>query len=231
MTSIWAGDAALPSTANADNTYLVQTFTATAGQTLFTLSGFAYQTGTNSLEVFVNGVRQFITTDYTETSNTSFTLTTGVEAGDLVAAIGIVGGTGASSAATSAAAAATSAASAAAALAAITALSLPSLPLTIANGGTGATTAANALKALLTSMTGNSGKLFTNDGTDPSWTDLINTTVNKFADGADTTKRAQLILSAITAGQTRNITVPDGNVTLQTDTQRVAHMAAYALCF
>lgn len=49
-------------------------FSASAGQTLFNL-GTSYQQGANSLAVYVNGLRQRVTDDYTETSSTSFTMT------------------------------------------------------------------------------------------------------------------------------------------------------------
>lgn len=52
----------------------IETFTANAGQTLFTL-GNAYVQGSNDLSVYVNGLRLIEGVDYNETSNTSFTLT------------------------------------------------------------------------------------------------------------------------------------------------------------
>jgi hypothetical protein len=60
------------------------TYTATQGQTLFTGVG-SYTTGTNQLRVYINGVRQF-TSDYAETSTTSFTLSSGATVGDVVVA-------------------------------------------------------------------------------------------------------------------------------------------------
>jgi hypothetical protein len=59
-----------------------QSFTASAGQTLFNLSS-TYATGSGQLRVYVGGVRQYPEA-YTETSTTSFTLSTGVSAGTLV---------------------------------------------------------------------------------------------------------------------------------------------------
>lgn len=138
--SIWAPGGAIPVSANADNTILTQRFTATARQSLFTLTGFAYQVATNSLAVYINGVFQHLSDDFSETSNTSFTVTGGCNSGDIVVAVGLVGSTGAQAATTSAAQAAVSAAAAAASYAAIVALSLPNLPLTISNGGTNAAT-------------------------------------------------------------------------------------------
>jgi hypothetical protein len=60
-----------------------QTITATAGQTLFTLSG-SYDPGTSDLQVYVNGLLLQVTADYAETSSTSFTFTSGLSAGDEV---------------------------------------------------------------------------------------------------------------------------------------------------
>lgn len=48
-------------------------FTATAGQTLFTLTSGTYATGNGQLEVYLNGVR-LQRSAFTETSSTSFTL-------------------------------------------------------------------------------------------------------------------------------------------------------------
>lgn len=61
-------------------------FTATAGQTVFNLN-FTYAPNTNSLFVFVNGSKQIVTLNYTE-SSTSVTFLTGLNAGDVVQFIG-----------------------------------------------------------------------------------------------------------------------------------------------
>jgi hypothetical protein len=61
--------------------------TATDGQTVFNLS-FSYNAGTNSLFVFVNGSKQIVTLNYTETSSTSVTFLTGLNVGDVVQFIG-----------------------------------------------------------------------------------------------------------------------------------------------
>lgn len=58
-------------------------FTASAAQTLFNL-GSAYQIASNGLAVYVNGLRQRVTDDYTETSTTTFTMTYALQAGDEV---------------------------------------------------------------------------------------------------------------------------------------------------
>lgn len=63
-----------------------QANTATGGQSLFTLvDGRSYTPGTGQLRVYINGVRQY-PSEYTETSNVSYTITGGVSAGDLVLA-------------------------------------------------------------------------------------------------------------------------------------------------
>ncbi len=149
--SVWEGSAEIVSTANADNTFLTQRFTVvTQGQTLFTLTDFAYAINTNSLAVRVNGVEQKSGVDFTETSTSTFTFigTDQLEPGDVIDAVGLVGGDGATGAVESAAIAVEAAEDAEAALAAILALSLPALPLTIANGGTGQITKAAAFLAL-----------------------------------------------------------------------------------
>lgn len=58
--------------------------TATAGQTVFTLTTMAYQPATNTLSVFVDGVNQYgpgAQYAYTETSSTSVTFTNGLHVG------------------------------------------------------------------------------------------------------------------------------------------------------
>jgi len=57
--------------------------TATQGQTVVTVP-FTYLVGQNSLKVFVNGSKQIVTTNYTETSTTSVTFLTGLNVGDIV---------------------------------------------------------------------------------------------------------------------------------------------------
>jgi len=56
--------------------------TATQGQTVF--SGLTYTVGNNSLKVFVNGSKQVVTLNYTETSANSITFLTGLNVGDIV---------------------------------------------------------------------------------------------------------------------------------------------------
>lgn len=74
--------------ANDDPTsYIVkqQRFTATAGQTAFTLTGGKYRPGIGALAVFLNGAK--VSNEIvTETSQTVFTIKTGVSAGDTVLA-------------------------------------------------------------------------------------------------------------------------------------------------
>jgi hypothetical protein len=61
--------------------------TATAGQTVFTLTTTQYQPGTNTLTVYVDGVNQYgpsATYAYTETSSTVITFNNGLHVGALV---------------------------------------------------------------------------------------------------------------------------------------------------
>lgn len=58
--------------------------TATAGQTVFTLTTMQYQPGTNSLSVFVNGINQYgpgAQYNYLETNSTTVTFTSGLTVG------------------------------------------------------------------------------------------------------------------------------------------------------
>lgn len=61
-----------------------EVFTATASQTLFTLTGVTYTPGINNLIVFVNGSKQVLITNYSETSSASITFTSPLNAGDVV---------------------------------------------------------------------------------------------------------------------------------------------------
>jgi hypothetical protein len=66
---------------------VVESFTATAAQTLFTLSSYTYTIGGNNLQVYVNGVKQLVGAAYSETSTSSFTFTEGLVVGDVVEAV------------------------------------------------------------------------------------------------------------------------------------------------
>jgi hypothetical protein len=58
--------------------------TATQGQTVFTLTTITYTPGINSLVVFVNGSKQLVGTNYTETASNQVTFTSGLNVGDVV---------------------------------------------------------------------------------------------------------------------------------------------------
>lgn len=98
-----------------------------------------------------------------------------------------------------------------------------------------------ATNAALPAQTGNADKILTTDGTNATWDATIDTSVVTpvagtafttntqtqtltgktlqtpiFQDSGDTTKKANLILSGVTAGQNRNITLADENMTLFT---------------
>jgi len=55
--------------------------TATAGQTVFTLTTMTYAPGTGSLTVYVDGVNQYEGTSYLETNSTTVTFTAGLHVG------------------------------------------------------------------------------------------------------------------------------------------------------
>lgn len=88
MTSpnIWAPGTAI----SANNSLKSQSFVASAGQTVFTLTAFLYVVSTGSLQVYVGGLHQRSGIDFNETSPNSFTLTTGVSAGTIVTAVAAV---------------------------------------------------------------------------------------------------------------------------------------------
>ena len=69
-------------------TIAIERFTATANQELFTLANNTYEVGSDTLEVFRDGVHQWTTSGYTETSSSSFTVVGACDAGtDIVAVI------------------------------------------------------------------------------------------------------------------------------------------------
>lgn len=82
----WTNPSTGGSTVGQQLTTTRQANTATAGQSLFTLvSGRSYTPGSGQLRVYLNGVRQY-PSEYTETSNVSYTITGGVSSGDIVLA-------------------------------------------------------------------------------------------------------------------------------------------------
>ena len=63
---------------------LRENFIATAGQTVFNIASFTYTVGSNNLAVYLDGVRQYPGTSYTETDNNTITFSAGVHVGALV---------------------------------------------------------------------------------------------------------------------------------------------------
>lgn len=74
-------------TGNVVTSTQIQEFTATQGQTVFTLTNFNYAPSTNNLSVFVNGSKQIAGVNFTETNVNTFTFSTGLNVGDSVEAI------------------------------------------------------------------------------------------------------------------------------------------------
>ena len=59
------------------------TVTATAGQTVFTVP-FTYTPGVNMLNVYIQGIKQLLTTSYAETNSTTVTFKEAVPVGCVV---------------------------------------------------------------------------------------------------------------------------------------------------
>lgn len=66
---------------------LRENFVATAGQTVFNIASFTYNPGSNNLAVYLDGVRQYPGTSYTETDNNTITFSAGLHVGALVMVI------------------------------------------------------------------------------------------------------------------------------------------------
>ena len=64
-----------------------QSFVATSGQTVFNLN-FSYTPGSGGLEVYSSGLRQLVTTDYTETNSTTVTFTSGRQLNEIIVFVG-----------------------------------------------------------------------------------------------------------------------------------------------
>lgn len=77
-----------------DTSIVTDRFTAVAGQVDFTLVQFSYKIDEGSLLVVKNGVMLDPFLDFSETSNTTFRLTTAATAGDKLLAIGFIGAVG-----------------------------------------------------------------------------------------------------------------------------------------
>ena len=74
------------------NNYVYQgrqrgTVTATSGQTVFTVP-FTYSVGANTLDVYINGVRQILNSSYIENTTTTVVFTEGVHINAVVEFIG-----------------------------------------------------------------------------------------------------------------------------------------------
>ena len=88
MTTVFGGAPILQTAVSAAGSLVPEQFTATAGQTVFTLTKFIYTVGSDSLIVFVNGIKKVLTTHFTETSNATFTMVTPMVGGEIVDVIG-----------------------------------------------------------------------------------------------------------------------------------------------
>lgn len=84
--NIWAPGTSI----DANSSVKSQAFTATASQSVFTLTSFTYEIGTGSLYVYVSGLMQRPGVDFFETASNTFTLSKSVAAGTIVLAVAMV---------------------------------------------------------------------------------------------------------------------------------------------
>lgn len=89
--SIWAPGSELV-VVDAESTNLSQVFTASAGQTVFTITEYSYTPNTGSIAVYRGGQKLVLGIDYTETSTNTVTLT-GISpaAGETIEIVAIIG--------------------------------------------------------------------------------------------------------------------------------------------
>lgn len=73
---------------NVNGTLVPEHFTATPGQTVFNITLFDYEPGTNSLQVYNDGNKLVLGLHYTETDRDTFTLITPCVGGEIIEAIG-----------------------------------------------------------------------------------------------------------------------------------------------
>lgn len=62
----------------------VETQTATAGQTVFTLTTMSYSAGADDIDVYIQGVKQVSGVAFNETDSTTITFTEGLNVDDVV---------------------------------------------------------------------------------------------------------------------------------------------------
>jgi len=104
--SIWAPGSDIINI-DAETTNKSQVFTATAGQTAFTLTSFTYTVGTESIAVYRGGQRLIKGVDWSETDSTIFTITgISLDAGETIECVAVLGASGANAVASAASAAA-----------------------------------------------------------------------------------------------------------------------------
>ena len=87
VASIWAPGSPIP--ANAANTLVSQVFTSAVSQAVFNITDFSYIPNSGTLWVIRDGLK-LLSTDYVESSATSFTLNTPASLGDQIEAIGFI---------------------------------------------------------------------------------------------------------------------------------------------
>lgn len=86
-----------------------------------------------------------------------------------------------------------------------------------------------AFAASLPNQAGNAGRLLGTDGGTAGWSNTINTSVMKLADGSDATKQVAFNLAGVSTATTRTITVPNRDVVLGQSVVRDARTTNTAL--
>ena len=87
----YRGQGTVNAATTTSNSQVREVFTATASQTVFNTS-FTYTVGLNQLDVYLQGVKQLLTTDYVETDSNTITFVSGVTLDEVVEIEGTIGG-------------------------------------------------------------------------------------------------------------------------------------------
>ena len=93
---IWTPKDSIP-LITSDSIILTQSFVATAGQTIFVLTQYSYVLNTGSVQVFKNGLKLALNTEWTETGTTTITLAVGATVGDIIDVVGYLSEVGGAS--------------------------------------------------------------------------------------------------------------------------------------
>ena len=87
----YRGQGTVNAATTTSNSQLREVFTATAAQTVFN-TAFTYTVGLNQLDVYVQGLKKLLTTDYVETDSNTITFVSGLNVDDVVEIEATIGG-------------------------------------------------------------------------------------------------------------------------------------------